>query len=85
MNIQEAIEKGYRLTLTGVNGQLVDLEESTIEDLRRAIIVISSDRDRWKEISKELYTWLQPSPEDDSVYEAGVEAMTMYCEAMNND
>ena len=51
MNIQEAIEKGYRLTLTGVNGQLVDLEEATIEDLRRAIIVISSDRDRWKEMS----------------------------------
>ena len=51
MNTEEAIEKGYRLMLTGVDGQLVDLEEATIEDLRRAIVVVSSDRDRWKEMS----------------------------------
>ena len=41
--------------------------------------------ERWRHIAKELYTWLQPSPEDDSVYEAGVEAMTMYCEAVRGE
>lgn len=51
MNINEAIEKGYTLAITDVNHQLVDINYASVEDLRRAIILISSDRDRWKEIS----------------------------------
>lgn len=50
-----------------------------------ACLEAADEIERWRHIAKELYTWLQPSPEDDGVYEAGVEAMTMYCEAMNNE
>lgn len=84
MNTNEAIEKGYRLMITGVDHHLIDLDEATIEDLKRAIIMIASDRDRWKSIASELYTWLLPSDEDDSVREAGLEAYAMYDEAVRN-
>lgn len=53
----------------------------TVGELNEA----ADEIERWRHIAKELYTWLQPSPEDDSVYEAGVEAMTMYCEAVRDE
>lgn len=50
-----------------------------------ALVAAADEIERWRHIAKELYTWLQPSPEDDSVYEAGVEAMTMYCKAVQGE
>jgi hypothetical protein len=44
-----------------------------------------ADRDRWRKIAEQLFLWLHPSPEDDSVYEAGVEAMTMYEQAVRDE
>ena len=41
--------------------------------------------ERWRKIAEQLYLWLQPSPEDDSVYEAGIEAMAMYDEAVRGE
>lgn len=46
---------------------------------------IRSDRNRWRKIADQLFLWLHPSPEDDSVYEAGIEAMTMYEEAASTE
>lgn len=44
-----------------------------------------ADRDRWRKIAEQLFLWLHPSPEDDSVYEAGVEAMAMYEQAVRGE
>ena len=49
------------------------------------MIEAADEIERWRYIAKELYTWLQPSPEDDSVYEAGIEAMAMYDEAIYDE
>ena len=46
---------------------------------------LRADRDRWRKIAEQLFLWLHPSPEDDSVYEAGVEAMTMYEQAVRGE
>lgn len=51
------------------------------EELQNAI----AERDKWRAIARELYTWLIPSPEDDSVHEAGLEAYAMYDEAAKDD
>lgn len=41
--------------------------------------------ERWRKIATELYTWLLPSDEDDSVREAGLDAMAMYDEAVRGE
>lgn len=46
---------------------------------------LRADRDRWRKIADGLYLWLEPSLDDDSVYEAGEEAMTMYYEAVRGE
>lgn len=51
------------------------------EELQNAI----AERDKWREIARELYTWLLPSDEDDSVREAGLEAYAMYDEAVRGE
>lgn len=85
MNTNEAIEKGYRLAITGVDHHLVDLDEATIEDLKRAIIIIANDRDIWKSIASELHTWLMPDFEDDEIAKAGVYAMDTYEKAVRGE
>ena len=50
-----------------------------------ALQEMTAERDKWRAIARELYTWLMPSPEDDSVREAGLEAYAMYDEAVKDD
>ena len=50
-----------------------------------ALVAAADEIERWRKIAEQLYLWLQPSPEDDSVYEAGIEAMAMYDEAVRGE
>lgn len=46
---------------------------------------MEKDRDRWRAIAKELYTWLTPSYEDDDVNEACKSALAMYEQAVRDE
>jgi len=62
-------------------GDSYGLDYEAADEIER----LRADRDRWRKIAEQLFLWLHPSPEDDSVYEAGVEAMTMYEQAVRGE
>lgn len=57
------------------------IDDEAADEIER----LRADRDRWRHIAKELYSWFVPFFDDDSIYEAGVEAMAMYCEAVRGE
>lgn len=74
MNMEEykqRIENDH--TFTGIPSYWKDLQDMTAK------------RDCWRNVAKELYTWLLLSDEDDSVHEAGLDALAMYDEAARNE
>jgi len=79
-----ALDRDVINEIRKLRSSLLDCDDD-FHALKKMFDKMRDDRDRWRKIAEQLFLWLHPSPEDDSVYEAGVEAMTMYEEAARGE